>query len=603
MPPDNQNAHTTMQGSEEGISNEEMKRTIDAVESRHANAAPGTLDGQKAPVAGIAYKYLKQRHPDYDSQYWRRLRALYAGGKKLLADKQLLREIFPPHRDEHTTVYNERLKRAFYTPYAGEIVDHIVSALCSQPVTMTTEAEVGSTNEPDEWWAEFYKDVSPMGGEKMSIRELLKESMLTAQQCQRSWVLIDLPNVLNDDGTPTMFADRKAQEEAGALDAYVVPIEPESVVDWEEDETGSLEWVLIHVVDNKRDTLLSSREYITERWTYYDRAGWAQYELRREKGKTPKDTQVVPLVNEGAHTFGEVPLCRLELPDGLWTMAKLEGLAREHLNKRNGLAWGELQSLLPELYEFQGPEESWGTPVSAAQQDATRATRQAHGQGFVQQRGHQDKAEFIGPDTAPFTEARNSCNSLRDEMHRVTHQMALSVDNSAAALGRSADSKAQDQAATAVVLTELGKLVRAFAEEIYRIVSVARGEEFADEWQAQGMEEFDDVGINEEVERALIIDQLELESPTFRRRHRFGLMKLILGDDATADDLEQIEAELDMNIPDEWETESPAPPIPTVKFGEPEDEGPEGEGDATGTLRVEQPAGPKRMIATGSMKQ
>jgi hypothetical protein len=548
---DTQNAITQMQGSEQGMTDEEAHRTIQRAESRHSDTPAGTQQ-QSEPTKGVLYKYFKERHPEYDAGHWRRLRAFYAGGKKLLHDSELLREIFPKHRDEHTEVYAERVKRAFYTPYAGEIVDHIVSALCAQPVTMTTEGTVDTESEYPEWYDEFYKNVSPAGSKEESLRDLLKESMLTAQQCRTAWVLVDLPDTRNDFGEPPIFGDRKAQEDSGALNAYAVRIEPESVVDWEEDKTGKLEWALLHVVENRREGLTSSREYVTERWTYYDGVGWYEYALRHKKGEAPKDTDVVPLIDEGLHTFGEVPLVRLTLPEGLWTMAKLEGLAREHFNKRSGLSWAELQSLLPELYEFNGPEDTMGgTPVSENQEDPGRATRQPRGQGYVQQRGHQDDARFVGPESAPFAEARKSCDSNRDEMHRVTHQMALSTDNGPAALGRSADSKAQDKAATAVVLLELGKLVRKFAEAIYRLVSIGRKEPFAEEWSAQGMEKFDDVQVDSEVNQALIVEQIQIPSPTFRRRFLFALCKLVLGDDATPEDLDDIESELELNIIDE----------------------------------------------------
>lgn len=618
---DNQNATTSMQGSGEGMTDEEAHRTIGRVENRYSGSEQGTqkeAESTSAGTAGVLYKHFRERNPEYDAGYWRRLRGLYSGGKKLLADQNLLREIFPPHRDEHDKVYEERVKRAFYTPYCGEIVDHLVSALCSQPITMTTEGAVDTEDAYPEWYDDFYKDVSPAGGKEESFRDLLKSSMLTAQQTKCAWVLVDLPVSRDEFGEPLQYQDRKAQEDAGALDAYAVRVEPESVIDWEEDDTGELEWALLHVVENKREGLTGSRDYVTERWTYYDRIGWYQYALRHKKGETPKDTAVVPLIDEGTHSFGRVPLVRLTLPDGLWTMAKLEGLAREHFNKRSGLAWAELQSLLPELYEYNGPEETLGgTPVSENQEDPQRATRQPRGQGFVQIRGHQDKAEFVGPDTAPFAESRQSCDSLRDEMHRVTHQMALSTDNGPAALGRSADSKAQDKAATAVVLYELGKLLRSFAEMIYQLVSIGRGESFADEWSAQGMEKFDDVQVDSEVSQALIIDQLNLESPTFRRRHRFALCKLILGDDATPEDLEDIEREFEENIIAELHNPLEAASIMQEQFAkagkgnsdeeieEDDDEEVEIEGEPAGRMKPPTPPSKqqkkRRMVSSGKM--
>ncbi len=124
-----------------------------------------------------------------------------------------------------------------------------------------------------------------------------------------------------------------------------------------------------------------------------------------------------------------------------------------------------------------------------------------------------------------------------------------SIDNSAAALRRSGESKAQDKAATAVVLTALGKLVREHAEAVYNLVAQGRGDaQLLGRWKAQGMEKFDAVQVADAIQEGLDIHDLALESPTFRIRHRFALAKLILGDDATQDDLDDIERELSANI-------------------------------------------------------
>jgi hypothetical protein len=81
----------------------------------------------------LPYEQFQTRHDSYDADYWQRLRAFYAGGKKLFSNERLMAEIFPKHRDELEQIYEERKKRAHYVPYAGEIIDHIVAALCAQP--------------------------------------------------------------------------------------------------------------------------------------------------------------------------------------------------------------------------------------------------------------------------------------------------------------------------------------------------------------------------------------------------------------------------------------------------------------------------------------
>jgi hypothetical protein len=525
---------------------------------------PDTTNQLTQPAGdGVQLATLRQVHPTYDAAYWHRLRALYKGGKTLLGDRKLMEEIFPPHRGEDPAIYDERLSRAFYMPYSGEIVDHIIAALTAEPLVLSLEDESeddedeeaesktkgGDDEELPDFWSEFVKDCSPPGGASMSLNQLARQMMLEALIVRCGWTLYDLP----PKGAVPPAGSLGDQEKAGALRAYALPIAAEAVIDWDEDDAGELQWAIIHTVDCKRQGIRGGRNKITERWVYWTAETWEKFEITYDKSRLPKDTDIVPLVDWGYHTHGKVPLRRLEVPDGLWVMAKLEGLAREHLNKRNALSWGELQALLPELYEFLGPEVSGGGGViSESQEDPSRAVSQKRGPGYVQLRGADDKAAFVGPDAAPFEHAMESCNNVRDEMHRVTHQMKLSVDNTAASMQRSGASKAHDKAAEEVVLTYLGLLAREFVRGLAQDVSKARlDEELVSRWQVKGMEEFDSVSATETVEEAVALSTVEVPSPTFRRLHFMKIVKSVLGSQATPKDLQRIVEELEANITDD----------------------------------------------------
>lgn len=528
------------------------------------------MSARASPAAGVPYKFFKVVHPEYDSKYWHRLRALYRGGRALLGDQKLMNEIFPRHRKEREEIYEERCKRAFYVPYAAEIIDHIVAGLSAEPIAMTVgSTEAGGQAELPEAYKAFIKDVSPKGGKSLELNDMVKEQIRNALLLMTGWTLIELPALKDAAGERMQFGDTGAQEKAGALAPYAVVLDAESVIDWEEDGSGELEFVILHTMSAKRLTLQSGRDMVTQTWVIYTRREWFRYEVTHKEDKEPKDEEPIPLVDGGPHTFGRVPIVRLQLADGLWAMNKMEGIAREHFNKRCALAWGELQSLLPELYEFLAPETSAkGALISESQESPSRATDLPRGQGFVQQRGSEDKAQFIGPDPGPFTMAAASCDSLRDELHRVMHQMALSVDNSAASIGRSADSKSQDKAAVAVILTELGKLARKYAEQVLEMVSLARQEpKLTGQWAASGMAKFDAISVADAIEQALSIDMLHLESATFRKRHRSMLMRQILGDDATEEDLKAIDDELDQNVHNESFEPPPAPELASAPPG------------------------------------
>jgi hypothetical protein len=490
------------------------------------------------------YKTLKQKNPEWDGGYWRRVRALYAGGKKLLGDRDLLREVFPPHLAERKGVYDERCRRAYFIPYAGEIIDMITSALFSEELMMVGDPE------PDLWYEGWAKDVSPPGGAKQNLRQFVKQQLTTALLCKRAWTLIDLPTISERADTdepeppPVTLAEQEAR---GLLDAYACGLDPECVWDWETDKEGALLWALVHYTEARRAGIDGNRDVVTEEWMYYTPVNWQKYAITYHKTTPPQDPTLVPLVAQGTHSFGRVPIIPLELTDGLWAMGKIESIAVAHFNKRNALSWAEYKSLFPVLTHFAGPPD----PTNPLTDDPDRALNQTIGQGYVVQLGDKDRFEYVGPDTASYAVAQADLAILRDEMHRVVHQMAMSVDNSAAALQRSGTSKQVDQEAACVVLREFGKIVREHAVEMYELAQVGRQDPAPTAWSAQGMDDYDDLSVDSLVTTAQTMELISIPSATFQREWKFQLARRVLGDGASDEVLDDIRKELDTNISNE----------------------------------------------------
>jgi hypothetical protein len=489
------------------------------------------------------YKVFRVRHPEYDAGYWRRCFALYAGGKTLLGDRALMKDVFPPHLHEEDFVYQERVKRAYYIPYPGEIIDSIVACLFGEQLTVTAEPA------PHPFYADFLADVSPPGGKTTTINELLKEQVTQALCKKRTWTMVDLPR----GGPPEAYDSVAEQERDGVLDAYACVVHPECVVDWECDETGELMWALVRHEIRKRAALVDGRDMITEEYTYWTRTNWERYAITYKVDKPPQDGDEVPSVGTGPHTFGVVPLVPFELPDGLWAMGKIESMAAAHLNKRNALTWAEYKSLFPVLAAFQQPPDALN-PIT---DDPNRALNQKYGQGRVLQFGDKDDLRYISPDTAPYLAAMQDLDKLRDEMHRVLHSMALSVDNSAAALGRSADSKQMDSTATAVVLRAIGQLVREHVRRILVLVEKGRGDKPVT-WAISGMEKFNDISTDALVQQALTVETVSIPSATFQQVWKYKVAKRLLGDDATEAQMEEVLQELEQNISNE-QFQAPTP--------------------------------------------
>ena len=516
--------------------------------------AGGSLSAAEMPDRNsLPYRVFQRRHAEYDPLHWRKVRALYHGGRKLFRDDLVMREMFPPHRNEYPGIYEERKARASYTPYAGEIIDAIVAALFTQPIDMTTEAEAGDTkNATPEYYSEFFADTSRPGTRrKVGLNRFLRRQILRALMFNRAWSRIDMPDLRDEEGEPIVFDSLAEQEEARALDCYLIELEPESVLNWKFDEDQDLEWIVIgHKIDLSAGPADESGQ-CTERYTFLFRDSWERWEVTYSEKNPPDEKTPVYLVDSGVHSFCSVPVKCLHLDEGLQAFEKLESLARSHFQLANALDWAVIQHLFAELYEFLAPEFQPGMPTAEAQQDPGRATSQARGQGWVQERGHQDRAEFVGPPAGGFKFALELKTHKKDEMHRVSHQMGLATDVGSAALRRSGESKKEDNKPSIAVLQALGEQLREHAEEIYECISEARGEEFADEWQAQGMQRFDIKEIGEILEGAVQVDSISIPSPTFQKRHKFMVAKAVLGEAATDEDLDAIEVELEKNITDE----------------------------------------------------
>jgi hypothetical protein len=447
------------------------------------------------------YGQLKAINTEYDARYWRKIRALYAGGRKLLGDKQVMNDVFPCSYNEEDWVYQERLKRAFYVPYMGALIDFIVAALVSSPIEVKTSTK-------DLYYEEFQKNVARPGMQRLTLSQFVVKQVGTALQLRRAWCLIDLPQLKGP--MPINEAD---EERMGLSDAYVLPIEPECVRDWEFDESGQLLWAIIHSQQRRRMSLAGDRKTVEEIFTYYDRDHWERYVVSYKEDKEPKESEVYTPEEEGPHSFGKVPLVPLELPEGLWAGGKIESIAVEHFNKRCALSWGMYKS----LFQFLAAKLDKSDALIPATEDPNRATNQIIGPGRVWVGGPKDELYYVAPNSDPFRIALDDLQTLRDEMHRVLHQMAMAVDvNRSAAVSRSGLSKQVDQAATAVIMRALGQIGREFATNVVEMVAAGRGELDKLEFEASGGDSFDELSRQDLFDQAEKIKAMGIESPTLR---------------------------------------------------------------------------------------
>jgi hypothetical protein len=486
----------------------------------------------------IAYYRLKATHPEYDLEYWQELRALYEGGKALLRNPKVLDRLFPRHGGETEKVYQERKRRAFYVSHLSTVIDHVVAGLSADPI----ELALGDAA-PSSFYRDLFADCSPPRGRERSVHELVLEQLRSALLCGFTWTLVDLPT-MPPDWSPQSEAE---QEAAGALNAYAAPLRPEAVLDWDADADGEVYWTMVCSKSCRRPTPYEKRDKVREEYTAYDAEGWTRWVVEYEKGKPPNEDAMISPESRGRHSFGRTPIIRLELPAGLWAGNKLHSLAVEYLNKSCGLSWAEYKALYSQLYEFLAPALGGiDTPVSEHQSNPGRAQTSARGPGWVQVRGHEDSAMYVGPDTGAFAHAGDSLKRLAEDIFRVMYQMALAEDNSGAVIRRSEGSKQLDHEATEVILRALGREGRRHAAATVNTIAIGRRD--PDGWVASGMDDFHGVDLGAEIDRAMGLETVPIPSATYQRARKLRLALADLGDEATDEIREAIRRELEEAI-------------------------------------------------------
>lgn len=497
-----------------------------------------------APPLALTWAHLRNRNPDYDAEYWRALRALLEGGKRLLHDDELMRDLFPRHPNEDDDVYQHRRARAFFIPYPGEIIGDLVGLLDQDPVDVRPGDGAG---ELDDFYANtFLPNVDRKGTSLTGFAQVIAREALTVGRC---WTLCELPARSDGDDVLSLLE----QEQRDLLRAYVEHLPAERVLDWERDDDGALLWAVVHQCTKRRPDPAARRDTITDVFTVYTRSEWHRFVITYPDGRPPNDDEVFTPVQKGAHTFGGVPLLCFDLPAGLWAMDKLFGIARAHFNQRSALSYAQFKHLFPILTAYLGPEMGGGGAVPAeAQQSPTRATEQTYGVGRVHVFGKDDRLEYTSPDSGVFTFAASDLKDLRDEMHRVTYTMAASMEGSSAAVGRSGDSKREDRTAKERVLSHLGVRLCAHLKELLRMIARGRGDNADDNaFTVTGLSSFDEATVADAIESAQVIESLTIPSATFKRVHRKALARKILARDASAKELDAIDAEIDANVADE----------------------------------------------------
>ncbi|KYF87797.1 hypothetical protein BE20_24950 [Sorangium cellulosum] len=442
---------------------------------------------------------LSKRHPCCDPELFRRYDALYRGGS---AFRKAIGSFLFQNPLEPAEAYQLRKREAAYRSYVGPIIDFFAAQLFSSPFLVRATRD-GETQAPDPFYAELREDVDLAGTDLVAF---MKARFTTALVKGCSWWLAELPD---DGGLP---AESRVDWEARGLGRVrLCPLEPEDVLDWECDDDGLL-WVITHKREMRRDDPRTERAVVTETWRIFDREAVETFQVKydpKQRKLNPEDE--IPSLGAVPHRFTRVPVVCMRLPEGLWLMNRAADAQIEHFRLSAAMGWAIKRTCYPmAVFKSKDPEKP---PVTGA--------------GYLQMISTEESFEWVSPSTASFDILQNEVAAQKDEIYRIAQQIAASVNNSAAALTRSGESKQADMAATEICLHAYATEVKEAIEETFELISDGRGD-FDVTFSIEGMDKFNLDAVTVTLTNIQTAKTLGIPSPTLHRELGMKAADLLL---------------------------------------------------------------------------
>ena len=496
---------------------------------------------------GITAKILDERHQDYDAPMLARRRALYEGGK---ATRKIMRTLLPKMPREPGPRYNDRINRAVYFNYSGPICNFYASYLFSKPPRVEVDGKAGDWYAGDKAGDDpgFLENVDRKGS---TWAGFWRERLIDAFVGRCAYVWVNLPK-----GPEEARLNRAEQEQAGDLEAYLVRITPEEVINWEEDETGALSWIQLRQELGVRSSVTEPRRTVI-RWTNITAAEIVTWEWAAKEGQAaPGPEDEIPLKSRVDHGAGMLPVVRLKLPEGFWLMEQLHDPAMACFFAENDLGWATYNTAHAMFYILSKWEEQ--APDI--------------GDGYYLQL-HRDKE---GSDEAGWLEIggashevlRKRVLDLRQELYRVANQLALAGNGGSAEVARSGASKEMDYQSVAIVAREFGAMVRASMRQTIRLVSKMRDDGASP--NVSGLEGYKAIDVQAFLDAAAMAKPI-VKSETFQREVAKAVVRHTLGETLEKEIISDIEKEIEDA---DYSVESVAPytPPPPPEMQDDEDD-------------------------------
>lgn len=451
---------------------------------------------------------LQTRHPLCDVETFRRYDALYRGGS---AFRNMLPEFLPRQPQDTDAIYQLRVSEASYRSYVGQIVRAYAGTLFASHCAIRSKMN-GETVDLDPFYSTLKEDCD---GQGTDLTSFFKNRFRNALVMRSSFWLVEMP--------------RKSAEELGMSEdewkaqghdrARLRALDTASVLDWEADEDGCFAWVKVHERALRR-TSPDAPAVVVDTWRIYYPERCDVYRIEYLPKKPPKPTATVPLVESYDHGCSRVPVLSMRLDDGLWLLDVAADAQTEHFRLSAALGWILRRGAYP-LGVFKLDPASKDDPP-----------KKIPGLGVVI--GTEESFAWAEPSGTTIAQLREEIKSQKDEIYRVSQQMAMSADSSAGSMGRSGLSKMADAEATNACLRDYASFAREAIEATFELVSNARGD-FDLTFSVEGLSTFSTQDIETIVDAAKAAKEfgIEDESETFRIESHCRIADLVLPSDAS----------------------------------------------------------------------
>ena len=436
--------------------------------------------------------------------------AVYKGGK---AFRDRITEFMVPNPNEPAENHRNRVDKSYYTNYTGPILDFLVSYTLSDPPTVEGMGELGK---------QFLPNVDRAG---TGFTDFWSQALLDCLVYQRSWVMVKLP-----DSNGEVYADAQAEREAGARNAYLSRIDPESVRDWALNEDGKLKWVLFKTIVSERDNPPEPRTY-AHVWTLVTNTEIVRWEW------VPLNNQNEPSLTDYAretarvqHGYGQIPIILTKVPYGLWAMSKLYETGIASFRRDNALSWALDRS-------------AFAMPVIKREWTMQNLTL---GAGYYIPLGPDDDISWFEPNGSSYEALANNARRLVEELYRLVQLMALSAHNDATRSRMSGESKKQDFHGLHVILTRYAEIIRKSMVSALSMITNVYDSSPSDDNKitVSGMVSWSKDDLMVFIEKALLSKNW-VKSETFKKVVAKQIADRMLKSEVSTDDLSQINKELD----------------------------------------------------------